>query len=82
LYRLTANICINHFRSEKSRKEKVSNELSKDENQSTGVFKSGEEKFSLRPHLEKAIGSLPEGYRMVFVLHTSKATATRKSGKC
>lgn len=69
LYRLTANICINHFRAEKKRKEKVSNELSKDENQSRAVFKSGEEKFSLRPHLEKAIASLPEGYRMVFVLH-------------
>jgi RNA polymerase sigma-70 factor (ECF subfamily) len=81
LYRLTANICINHFRSEKSRKEKVSNELSKDENQSTEVFKSGEEKFSLRPFLEKAISSLPEGYRLVFVLHHIEGYGHQEIGK-
>lgn len=80
LYRLTSNICINHFRSEKGRKERVSNELSKGENQSGAVFKSGEETFSLRPHLEKAIGSLPEGYRMVFVLHHIEGYSHKEIG--
>lgn len=64
LYRLTMNVCINHFHSEKRRKQRMVNELetaSRDFHQ--------REDFDLQPHLERAIRALPAGYRMVFLLH-------------
>ncbi len=69
IYRMTVNICINHFRKEKKRKEHISNELSAVGEQGTSGLQSRNEGFNLAPHLKAAIRALPAGYRMVFVLH-------------
>ena len=64
LYRLTMNVCINHFHKEKRRKTHIMNELD------AAQAKAGKsEDIDLKPHLERAIRALPEGYRMVFILH-------------
>ncbi len=72
LYRMTVNLCINHYRKEKRHKERISNDLSDAEKTHGATLHNShrrEERFNLRPHLEKAIRQLPEKYRMVFTLH-------------
>jgi len=68
VYRLTVNICINHFRKEKKKKELVVHELSE---QATNLktLKTNEQASKMKPFLEKAIRALPAGYRMIFVLY-------------
>ncbi|MCA9740643.1 MAG: sigma-70 family RNA polymerase sigma factor [Deferribacteres bacterium] len=68
LYRITSNVCINHFRKAKRWKALVSNgyfETQTETHQAPDAARQTE----LAPHLEHAIRQLPEGYRMVFVLH-------------
>lgn len=62
IYRIATNLCINHYRSNRTRKSKTGPEL--DDNL---VGKNGTN--TLAPHLEKAVSALPPGYRMVFLLH-------------
>ena len=69
LYRMTVNLCINHYRKEKRHKERISDDLSDAEKTHRAALDKREERFNLRPHLEKAIRQLPEKYRMVFTLH-------------
>ena len=68
VYRLTVNVCINHFRKEKKKKELVVHELSE---QATNLktLKTDEPGSKMKPFLEKAIRALPAGYRMIFVLY-------------
>lgn len=64
LYRLAMNVCINHFHKEKRRKTQMVSDPD------AAYSKAGKsEDFDLKPHLERAIRTLPEGYRMVFILH-------------
>ncbi|MFQ5823462.1 MAG: RNA polymerase sigma factor [bacterium] len=81
LYRLTMNICINHFRKEKKRKDKISNELSDWESRNPQSYKKKEDRIELKPYLEKAISTLPEGYRMVFILHDVEGYLHKEIGK-
>lgn len=69
LYRLTVNVCINHFRKEKKEKELVVNELSEFQKANLSALKTKNESAKMRPFLEKAIRALPAGYRMIFVLY-------------
>ncbi|MFQ5637136.1 MAG: RNA polymerase sigma factor [bacterium] len=64
IYRIAVNVCINHFRKTQKRSQHTAL-------QDTDLkdMKSIEPPFNLKPYLEKAIRDLPEGYRMVFVLH-------------
>lgn len=62
LYRIAANLCINHYRSNRTRKSKTGPEL---DTNLTGVNGTN----TMGPHLEKAVSALPPGYRMVFLLH-------------
>jgi len=68
VYRLTVNVCINHFRKEKKKKELVVNELSEHAS-NLGALKANEPGSKMKPFLEKAIQALPAGYRMIFVLY-------------
>ena len=68
-YRLAMNICINHFRKEKKRKQRFSDDLSDLENTKLMAAKSKIERPDLKPQLEKAMRTLPEGYRSVFILY-------------
>ena len=67
VYRLTMNVCINHFRKEKKKKELIVNELSEQTN--LKMLKTGEQAPKMKPFLEKAIRALPSGYRTIFVLY-------------
>ena len=68
VYRLTVNVCINHFRKEKKKRELVVNALSE---QATNlkILTTNEPAPKMKPFLEKAIRALPAGYRMIFVLY-------------
>jgi len=68
VYRLTVNICINHFRREKRKKELVVHELSELAT-NLKILKTNEQTSKMKPFLEKAIRALPAGYRMIFVLY-------------
>ncbi len=68
VYRLTVNICINHFRREKRKKELVVHELS-ELAINLKILKTNEQASKMKPFLEKAIRALPAGYRMIFVLY-------------
>jgi len=68
VYRLTVNICINHFRREKRKKELVVHELSELAT-NLKILKTNEQASKMKPFLEKAIRALPAGYRMIFVLY-------------
>ena len=68
VYRLTVNICINHFRREKRKKELVVHELSELAT-NLKILKTNEQTSKMKPFLEKAIPALPAGYRMIFVLY-------------
>ncbi|MFQ5627213.1 MAG: RNA polymerase sigma factor, partial [bacterium] len=68
LYRITANICINHFRTANRWNALVGNEL-EDGRLNHKIEHIRTKNTEIKPHLEKAIRRLPEGYRMVFVLH-------------
>ncbi len=68
VYRLTVNVCINHFRKEKKKKEMVVNELS-EQTTNLKTLKTNEQGSKMKPFLEKAIQALPAGYRMIFVLY-------------
>jgi RNA polymerase sigma-70 factor (ECF subfamily) len=81
LYRMTVNLCINHYRKEKKHKDRLSNELSDLEKMQTKGFDRKDERFDLRPYLEKAIRALPEKYRMVFVLHDVEGYNHKEIGK-
>lgn len=68
LYRITVNVCMNHFRKEKGKKNTLAKgTVLEDDHQQ--AMKANDEKINLKPHLEKAIAALPAGYRMVFLLH-------------
>ena len=54
VYRLTVNVCINHFRKEKRKKELVVSELSEQES-NLGTLKTNEPVSKMKPFLEKAI---------------------------
>ncbi len=69
LYRMAMNICINHFHSEKTRRQRMAGQLPDDENMSAKILQDKVEQFTLQPHLEHAIRQLPEGYRAVFILY-------------
>ena len=69
LYRLAMNVCINHFHSDKKRKEKFPGTLSDLQNANSPALKAKEARPHLKPYLEKAIRALPAGYRMVFILY-------------
>jgi RNA polymerase sigma-70 factor (ECF subfamily) len=69
LYRLAMNVCINHFHSDKKRKEKFPSTISDLQEVNSPALKAKEEKLHLKPYLEKAIRALPAGYRMVFILY-------------
>ena len=68
VYRLTVNICINHFRREKKKMELVVHELSELAT-NLKILKTNEQTSKMKPFLEKAIRALPAGYRMIFVLY-------------
>lgn len=67
LYRITSNVCINHFRTANRWKKLLSNGLHDADNRADG--ENPQRPSEMTPHLERAIRQLPEGYRMVFVLH-------------
>jgi RNA polymerase sigma-70 factor (ECF subfamily) len=69
LYRLAMNVCINHFHSDKKRKEKFPSTISDLQEVNSPALKAKEEPPHLKPYLEKAIRALPAGYRMVFILY-------------
>jgi len=68
VYRLTVNVCINHFRKEKKKRALVVNELS-EQGTNLKMLKTNEQAPKMKPFLEKAIRALPAGYRMIFVLY-------------
>jgi len=81
IYRIAVNICINHFHKLKKHKERISNELSSWENTDYLEKRREAKTFDLRPYLEKAIRSLPEGYRMVFILYDVEGYSHNEIGK-
>lgn len=81
LYRITANVCINHFRTASRWKKLVSNELRDGKGLHAKTMRENPEKTELKLHLEKAIRELPEGYRMVFVLHDVEGYRHEEIGK-
>lgn len=80
IYRMAVNTCINHFRSEKRRRDTISNELSSKENFEVPVAVTGAPNPGLRPYLERAVSALPEGYRMVFVLYDIEGYSHKEIG--
>ena len=81
LYRMAMNTCINHFHREKRRREKVLTQLSDNEDENARFFRDKQEQFTLKPHLEKAIRELPEGYRAIFVLFDIEGYSHQEIGE-
>lgn len=80
LYRLAANVCINHFRKEKRRKQSFSNQIEDYEKMNSNPVKEETQKANIRPYLEKAIRALPEGYRMIFILYDMQGYSHKEIG--
>lgn len=80
LYRLAANVCINHFRKEKRRKQSFSNQIEDYERMNSNPVKEETQKVNIRPYLEKAIRALPEGYRMIFILYDMQGYSHKEIG--
>lgn len=62
IYRIAVNLCINHYRSNKTRKSTTGPVLD-------DTLKGDNGANTMAPHLERAVSALPPGYRMVFLLH-------------
>lgn len=73
-YRLSVNVCLSHFRSEKKRRQHASS-LSEPLNLDLAA---STDHSDLRPFLEEAIQKLPEGYRLVFVLYQIQGYSHRE----
>ena len=69
LHRLTTNQVLMHFRRVKSRKESVTDDGTLPAQKVEGKEASGQMPVIDRVALDNAIAQLPEGYRMVFILH-------------
>jgi RNA polymerase sigma-70 factor, ECF subfamily len=70
LYRLGANLCVDHLRSSQHRKGQATESLDDDRDRGARLPASPTNEMTLtRLALERAIAELPASYRAAFVLH-------------